>query len=54
MNINDIPEDITPLLNNYDHKLYKSLSLKYHPDKYKNDFYSKFLNCLKDFYQTKV
>ena len=52
MDIRNLPEDITPLLNNYDHKLYKKLCLKYHPDKYEDDSYSKFLNCLKDFYQS--
>ena len=52
MDIHNVPEDITPLLNNYDHKLYKKLCLKYHPDKYEGDSYSKFLNCLKDFYQS--
>jgi len=51
MDIRNLPEDITPLLNNYDHKLYKKLCLKYHPDKYENDSYSKLINCLKDFYQ---
>lgn len=52
MNIRDLPEDITPLLNNYDHRLYKKLCLKYHPDKYDGDSYIKFLNCLKDLYQS--
>ena len=51
MKINDLPEDITPLINNYDHHLYRKLSVKYHPDKYPNDTYCKLLNCIKDFYQ---
>jgi len=51
MKINDLPEDITPLINNYDHHLYRKLSVKYHPDKYPDDKYCKLLNCIKDFYQ---
>jgi hypothetical protein len=51
MKINDLPEDITPLINNYDHSLYRKLSVKYHPDKYPDDKYCKLLNCIKDFYQ---
>jgi hypothetical protein len=51
MKINDLPEDIAPLINNYDHSLYRKLSVKYHPDKYPDDTYCKLLNCIKDFYQ---
>ena len=51
MKINDLPEDITPLINNYDHTLYRKLSVKYHPDKYPDDKFCKLLNCIKDFYQ---
>ena len=49
MNIRDIPLDIQPLINNYNDKLYKKLSVKYHPDKSGDDKYCKLLNCLKDF-----
>jgi hypothetical protein len=50
MEINDLPNDIKELLDNYDHKMYKNLSVKYHPDKSSyDDKYSKFLNCVKDF-----
>jgi len=52
IDIHNIPEDITPLLYNYDHKLYKKLCLKYHPDKYEGESYIKLLNCLKDLYQS--
>ena len=44
-----LPHDILEIISDYSHKLWKKLSLKYHPDKYEgNDTYSKFLNCLKD------
>ena len=46
---NELPHDILEIVLNYSHKLWKKLSLKYHPDKYGGkDKYSKFLNCLKD------
>ena len=49
---NDIPSDIYPLIQNYDHKLYRKLSVKYHPDKSEDDKYCKLLNCLKDIHNS--
>jgi len=45
----NLPHDILEIISDYSHKLWKKLSLKYHPDKYEGkDTYSKLLNCLKD------
>jgi hypothetical protein len=45
----NLPSDILEIIYDYSHKLWKKLSLKYHPDKYDGgDTYSKLLNSLKD------
>ena len=52
-NLNDkiIIEDIKNLFNHYSKKLYRELSLKYHPDKYDgHDNYQKCINNIKDIY----
>jgi hypothetical protein len=49
--IKDIPQDLSELYDNYDKKMYKTLSLKYHPDK--SDYhigYIKAVNQIKDKY----
>ena len=48
LNKKDLPHDILEIISDYSHKLWKQLSLKYHPDKCGEDTYSKLLNCLKD------
>ena len=48
INKKDLPQDILEIISDYSHKLWKQLSLKYHPDKCGEDTYSKLLNCLKD------
>ena len=48
LNKKDLPQDILEIISDYSHKLWKQLSLKYHPDKCGEDTYSKLLNCLKD------
>ena len=48
LNKKDLPQDILEIVSDYSHKLWKKLSLKYHPDKCGEDTYSKLLNCLKD------
>jgi bisphosphoglycerate-dependent phosphoglycerate mutase len=48
LNKKDLPQDILEIISDYSHKLWKQLSLKYHPDKFGEDTYSKLLNCLKD------
>jgi len=48
LNKKDLPQDILEIISYYSHKLWKQLSLKYHPDKCGEDTYSKLLNCLKD------
>ena len=55
LNLSDkiIIEDIKNLFNNYSKKLYRELSLKYHPDKYEgNDNYQKCINNIKDIYNS--
>lgn len=45
----NLPSDILEIISDYSHKLWRKLSLKYHPDKYEGgDTYSKLLNSLKD------
>lgn len=45
----NLPSDILEIIYDYSHKLWRKLSLKYHPDKYEGgDTYSKLLNSLKD------
>ena len=49
--IKEIPQDLSELYDNYDKKMYKTLSLKYHPDK--SDYhigYIKAVNQIKDKY----
>jgi len=48
LNKKDLPQDILEIISDYSHKLWKQLSLKYHPDKCGDDVHSKLLNCLKD------
>jgi hypothetical protein len=46
-----LPRDILPILSNYSNKLWRDLSMKYHPDKYNgSDIYSKLINALKHFH----
>ena len=49
--IKEIPQDLSELYDNYDKKMYKKLSMKYHPDK--SDYhigYIKAVNQIKDKY----
>ena len=46
--INDIPPDLSNILDNYVHKEYHKLSRIYHPDKSDNQEYFKALNEIKD------
>ena len=46
--INNIPTDLSNVLDNYDHKGYHKLSRIYHPDKSDNQEYFKALNEIKD------
>ena len=49
--IKEIPQDLSELYDNYDKKMYKELSMKYHPDK--SDYhigYIKAVNQIKDKY----
>lgn len=46
--INDIPPDLSNILDNYNHKEYHKLSRVYHPDKSDNLEYFKALNEIKD------
>ena len=50
----ELPSNILEILRNYSDKLWRELSLKYHPDKYGGkDIYSKLLNALKEFHKSK-
>jgi len=53
--IEEIPDDLSELYDNYDKKMYKELALKYHPDK--SDYhvgYIKSVNRIKDIHNPRI